>query len=223
MAFREKVPPSVLPKSHTGIELDVIREALKFKKGHTLEPKDYPLARVSIGFRQNAIQAAMTDSGQDLRRYVGHYADSAVTDTNVFITLKNRNITINSTADLNRYRIVSFQGAAKRYPMWLRNITKTSKYSEISSQETQVKLLVSGRFDVVLSDRNVFKYFSNLYIKKNKLSKNTDFKEIEFTKINPNDYRPIFKSKKVMEDFNEGLRHLKKSGRFQEIYDSYLK
>jgi polar amino acid transport system substrate-binding protein len=116
MAFGEKIPPFVFPKSHTGIELDVIREALKFK-GHTLEPKYYPLARVSVAFSKNDIHAAMTDSGKDLTRHGGHYGDSAVTYTNVFITLKNRNITINSPADLSRYRIVSFQGAAKRYPI----------------------------------------------------------------------------------------------------------
>ena len=38
----------------------------------------------------------------------------------------------------------------------------------------------------------------------------------------PLDYRPVFKSEKIRDDFNEGLQNLKDSGRYQEIYDFYL-
>ncbi len=35
-------------------------------------------------------------------------------------------------------------------------------------------------------------------------------------------YRPVFRSKKIRNDFNLGLAWLKKSGRYNEIYDKYL-
>jgi polar amino acid transport system substrate-binding protein len=222
MAFGAKIPPFVFPKTHKGIELDIIREALKFK-GHTLEPKYFPLARVSVVFKNIDIMAVMTDSGKDLTKYGGHYANPAVTYSNVFITLKNKNIKIQSEKDLEFYSIIAFKGAAKRYTKWLKDISKTDRYVETNSQQTQVKLLISGRYDIVLSDSNIFKYFANQYNKKNKVGIKQEFREFEFTQINPKDYRPIFKSKKIRDDFNEGLKHLKETGRFKEIYKTYLK
>jgi len=38
----------------------------------------------------------------------------------------------------------------------------------------------------------------------------------------PLDYRPVFKSQEIRDDFNEGLQALKSSGRYQEIFDAYL-
>jgi polar amino acid transport system substrate-binding protein len=47
--------------------------------------------------------------------------------------------------------------------------------------------------------------------------------EQDFTTPNPLDYRPVFRSAAVRDDFNEGLRRLKTTGRFQAIYDRYLR
>lgn len=43
MAFGEKIPPYCFPESDSGIELEVIGEALAFR-GHRLMPRYYPLA-----------------------------------------------------------------------------------------------------------------------------------------------------------------------------------
>lgn len=222
MAFGEKVPPYVFPETHKGIELDIIKEALAYK-GHSLSPKYYPLARVALTFNDPEINAVVTDSGTNLSNNGGYYAKPAVTYSNVFITLKESQIRITNPKDLSRYSVVSFQGAAKRYPYWLDSISKSKRYLEINSQETQVKLLISKRYDIVLSDKNIFKYFSKLYSEANQHVHTKTFNEIEFIELNPNNYRPIFKSKKVRDDFNEGLDYLKSSGRFQEIFNQYLK
>lgn len=71
MAFGEKIPPYCFPESDTGIELEVIGEALAFK-GHKLKPVYYPLARVPVAFRQGKVDAAMTDLGQDLSQFGAH-------------------------------------------------------------------------------------------------------------------------------------------------------
>ena len=64
MAFGEKIPPYCFPESDSGIELEVIGEALAFR-GHRLKPHYYPLARVPLAFRQGEVEAAMTDLGQE--------------------------------------------------------------------------------------------------------------------------------------------------------------
>ncbi len=44
-----------------------------------------------------------------------------------------------------------------------------------------------------------------------------------FTIARPQDYRPVFRSARVRDDFNAGLAQMKKSGRYKAIYDKYLK
>ena len=61
MSFGEKIPPFCFPETHSGLELDVFREALAYR-GHKLIPSYYPLARIPIAFKQKHVNATMTDS-----------------------------------------------------------------------------------------------------------------------------------------------------------------
>nr|WP_037027140.1 ABC transporter substrate-binding protein [Psychromonas aquimarina] len=221
MAFGEKIPPFCFPETNTGIELEIIGEALAFR-GHTLVPKYFPLGRVPSAFISRHVDAAMTDMGQDMSVHGGYYGDPAVIYENVFITLKERHIKIKKPQDLYNLSIISFQGALKRYPDWLTMPEKIGRYKEHSNQELQVQTLYRGRYDVVLSDRNIFRYF----MLKRKNDTGEVLKEIdihEFIQLNPLDYRPLFRSPQIRDDFNIGLQLLKQSGRFQDIYDKYLK
>ncbi len=221
MAFGEKIPPFCFPETNSGIELEVIGEALAHK-GHSLVPHYFPLARVPYSFTTKVTDAAMTDMGQDLSKHGGHYGDPAVIYENVLITLKHRELKIETPSDLGGLSVMSFQGTLSRYPDWLAQPNKVGKFRAHSNQELQVKNLYRGRFDVVLSDRNIFKYFM-LKRKKETGNPMQEVQEHIFTTLNPLDYRPIFRSKKIRDDFNEGLKFLKENGRFQKIYDNYLK
>ncbi len=221
MAFGEKIPPYCFPETNTGIELEVIGEALAYR-GHVLKPRYYPFARVPFSFKAGEVDAAMTDLGQDLALYGGHYGNPAVFYDNVFITLKARNLKIREPSDLKGLSVIAFQGALNRYPLWLDPVAKAGNYHEQPDQETQVLSLDKGRQDVVLSDRNIFKYFS-LKLKKERNFQQQPIEEHRFVELNPNDYRPIFRDLKVRDDFNAGLEHLRQTGRYQAIYDKYLK
>ena len=220
MAFGEKIPPFCFPESNSGIELEVIGESLAYK-GHRLVPHYFPFARVPVAFIGHQVDAAMTDLGRDMTKEGGHYGDPAVFYDNVFITLKARHLHIEKPADLRGLTVISFQGAANRYPDWLGPLRRTDGYFEENDQSLQVKTLMKGRYDAVLSDRNIFKYFSL------KLAREgfpvQEIEEHAFTKVNPMDYRPVFRDPQVRDDFNEGLKHLKQTGRYQQIYDRYLK
>lgn len=100
-------------------------------------------------------------------------------------------------------------------------VIKEGTYYEKNEQALQVLQFFKGRVDVVVSDRNIFKY----YFIQSKMTKATfsDFKVHPVIKEDPLNYRPIFRSKKVRDDFNLGLIHIKKNGRYQAIMDKYLK
>ncbi|MBA6392115.1 ABC transporter substrate-binding protein [Colwellia sp. BRX10-3] len=220
MAFSQDIPPYIFQKHNKGIEIDIISAALAYK-GHKLNPLYFPLGRIPLVFSQGLVDAAMGDMGEDLTLAGGFYADPAVIYDNVFITLKSRAISIKTPEDLNSLSVVSFQGAEKRYPKWLKKVNEEKRFYGISDQLTQVKLLQFGRYDVVLSDRYIFRYF----VKQMKLMnvlESSDVEEHKFTTADPKNYRPVFRDKKIRDDFNLGLKKLKTSGEFQKIYDNYL-
>jgi len=221
MSFGEKIAPYTFPESNSGLVVEVIREALAFK-GHVLVPEYYPLARVPIAFKDKWVDATTTDLGEDLTVLGGYYGQPAVWFDNVFITLKENNISIKTPEDLKKLSIISFQGAIKRYPKWLDAVDQAGNYYEQNNQETQVISLDKKRVEVILSDSKIFKYYT-LKLKK---EKGFDLKETEehhFVKLNIMDYRPIFRDEKIRDDFNEGLVHIKKTGKYSEIFNKYLK
>lgn len=221
MAFGDRIPPFCFPETNSGIELDVMREALAFR-GHTLKPVYYPLARVPLSFRDGKVDAAMTDGGNDLRAHGGFYGDTAVVYDNVFITLAERNLRIRTPEDLAGLTVISFQGAEKRYPKWLDAVVFSGRFFPQNNQTLQVKTLELGRYDVVLSDRTIFKYFSRLEAQEQGHPMKP-VTEHEFTTVNPMDYRPVFRDPKIRDDFNAGLKHIKANGRFKAIYDRYTR
>lgn len=220
MAFGDRIPPFCFPETNSGIELEVIGEALAVR-GHVLKPVYFPFARVPQEFKAGIVDAAMTDGGQDLTPYGAFYGDSAVVYDNVFITLAERKLNIRQPADLAGLTVISFSGAEKRYPQWLDAVVKAGHFTAQNNQALQVKTLEMGRYDVVLSDRTIFRYFTQQQAQ----AQGHPLKPTvvhAFTTVNPQDYRPLFRDRQVRDDFNVGLKQLKASGRFQAIYDKYL-
>lgn len=220
MAFGEKIPPFCFPETNSGIELEVIGEALAYR-GHVLKPQYFPFARVPIAFKGRMVDAAMTDLGEDLTSAGGWYGDPAVLYDNVFVSLKERHLVIRGPQDLRGLRVIAFAGAAKRYPDWLGPVKEAGLYFEQNDQALQVLTLEKGRYDLVLSDRNIFKYFS-LQLKREHGVPLKPTQEHGFVKLNPLDYRPVFRDSHVRDDFNAGLKHLKDTGRYNAIYQKYL-
>ena len=221
MSFGEKIPPYTFPETNSGIELEVIGSALAYK-GHILKPSYYPLKKVPQAFKDALVDAAMTDLGEDLKPYGGHYAKPAVWYNNVFITLKEQELSIKDPQDLESLVLTSFQGAVKRYPKWLRLVKENYNYFEQNNQELQILVLHKKRVDVILSDINIYKY-NVIQLKKERGFIPKPVEMHNFVKLNLMDYRPIFRDKQIRDDFNEGLEHIKKTGSYQRIYDKYLK
>lgn len=221
MAFSQEIPPYIFQKLNKGIQIDVISAALAHK-GHTLKPLYFPLGRVPIAFKGELVDAVMGDMGVDLKSSGGFYADPAVIYNNVFYTLKSKNLSINKPSDLDELRVVSFQGAENWYPKWLNKVQDEKRLYGISDQLTQVKLLHYERYDVVLSDRYIFKYF----VKEMMLMSGLEIHEVDehkFAEMDPEHFRPVFRDKEIRDDFNLGLAKIKENGQFQSIYDKYIK
>ncbi|WP_127717159.1 ABC transporter substrate-binding protein [Halobacteriovorax sp. HLS] len=221
MAFGEKIPPFCFPETDSGIEIEVIRAALAVK-GHKLIPIYYPLSRITYAFKQKEVDATMSDLGVDLTHFNGHYAQPAVFYNNVFVSLKKNNFIIKRPEDIKNLTIISFQGAHKRYPHWISQKLDDQLYFEKNDQEVQVKLLFKERYDLALTDISIFKYYKAKLLQK-KLITDKEYTIHTFSKVDPLDYRPIFNSPTLRDDFNSGLVEIKKSGLYDSIINKYLK
>ena len=68
---------------------------------------------------------------------------------------------------------------------------------------------------------NIFKYFS-LQLKKTGNLSPKPITEHQFVELDLNNYRPVFRDSDIRNDFNLGLKHLKDSGRYDQIYTHYV-
>jgi len=222
MAFGDNLPPYILSASDAGIEVEIVRAALAYR-GHVLRAKFLPMGRIPFAFIAGTVDAIMMDVGMNMEPRGGYYAMPPVLYDNVFYTLRSRHLSIATPDDLKGHSIMAFVGAARRYPEWLAARSHVPAYSERNNQAVQPLLLALGRYEVVLSDRAIFRYYTLLYQRAHPGFVMPALDEHAFTRANPNDYRPVFRDASVRDDFNAGLIYLRKIGYDRAIYDRYLK
>jgi len=189
MIFGKSLAPYIIEESNSGVELSIIKEALALE-GHELVPVYTQLKRVAFMFDQDKVDAAHRYIKKRKQKSSIFYGNVTLEYHDAFFTLHERNIVIESPSDLKDYTLLSFQDAKKHYPRWL---PENYKHSQTSSQINQVKLLQLGLVDIVLSDKNIFNYNSQLY----SLSFDGVLKGMRMHIFTPPyKYNPVFKKKK---------------------------
>lgn len=221
MAFGDNLPPYILVGSGSGIEVDIVREALAHR-GHVLQPQFMPMGRIPVMFTARKVDAIMMDVGEDMAAAGGAYGEPPVLYDNVMYTLARRHLALKKPQDLDNLWILAFVGAGKRYPHWLGKREHTPFYSERNNQAVQPLLLALARYDVVVSDRTIFTYYLR---QQQKVDPSFRMPAVDIHRLpppDPRDYRPVFRDAAVRDDFNAGLAWLRSSGRYGAIYRRYL-
>ncbi len=208
------LPPYIIQDSNTGMEYEVVKEALAVK-GHILKMKYVPFVRVAVDYKKYDGAVTINESSG----VEGQYSDVVMTYQNYAISLKAKNVQINGISDLSDKRVIAFQNATKYLgPEFKATVSGNSEYKEEGKQILQVKMLYSGRTDVIVTDVNIFKYF-----RKQVTDMETDA-PIIFHEIFPaTDYKALFNDSDLRDAFNQGLVELKASGRYEAIKNSYIK
>ncbi|MBL0319350.1 MAG: transporter substrate-binding domain-containing protein [Alphaproteobacteria bacterium] len=216
VAFGQSVPPYIIQDSNSGIEMDIIREALAYK-GHKLIPVYVTFSNITSSFIDKNVDAVATVNdkiGMD-----GYFSDVVITYKNYAITLASNKLKINSINDLRKGKVSAFQ-LATRYlgNEYATAVLENPDYREKQDQIIHVKLLYDNQVDAVITDKAIFQYYTRKL--KNKISTHQD---VTYHQIFPwNDYKTIFRDKVLRDDFNEGLKNLRTSGRYKKIFVEYL-
>ena len=210
------LPPYVISDQNKGMELDIVRESLALK-GHKIVPVYVPFKRVASSFNSGATDGALTvNESSSIKGAI--YSDSHITYQNVAISLASKGFEINSIEDLGSYSIVAFQHATQYLGDEYADMAKKNpKYLEKARQHMQISLLFSKRIDVVVMDINIYKYYKKLETRVN-TNLNVDIFEV----FEPTIYKVAFRDEAIRTDFNEGLKALRESGRYQQIIESYI-
>jgi len=207
--------PYNIPEKNCGIEMDIVREALEMK-GYRVKTKYVPFARRIREIAEGEVDGVLTvneNSGLDV-----FLSDPHIACDNVAVSLKKNNFKIEKIGDLKDKSIQTFQNAKKYLGKeFVAAADASPDYREISKQELQINLLYGNRVDVIVLDKNIFYY----HRKRNKMvdiSQPIDMWYI-FPKVL---FRVGFVDKKVRDNFNDGLKQLYSSGRYDEIINKYI-
>ncbi|MFC3530619.1 substrate-binding periplasmic protein [Vogesella facilis] len=216
VAFGESLEPYAIPPLGSGIEVDIVREALQ-QQGLQLKPLFLAQKRLpyALGSKEmDAVATMLPNYGVN-----GAYSEPYIQYQDKAITLAERNLAITSIGDLARYRVLGFPLASQYLGSAFRQLTQQHPaYSETGNQLDQNRLLFRGSVDVVVADVRIFSYMNRRM--------QSDFHEtprpVHYHNLFPQlSYRVLFRSPQQRDAFNHGLRQLQQSGRYQQIIDKY--
>lgn len=210
------LPPYIIQDSDSGIEAEILNQALP--PSYKVKLSYLPFARVKVSLSDGSADA-VTPVNESAGIKNAFYSDSHITYQNVAITLKSRGLKINSVPDLGKLRLVAFQDATLYLgPEFAAMAKANAGYNELAAQENQVKMLFAERTDAIVMDINIYKYFKSK-IKDIDVSKEVTIAEI----FPPTNYKVAFKNKDTAALFNTGLAKLKSSGKYTAILSKYTK
>ncbi len=81
-------------------------------------------------------------------------------------------------------------------------------------------MLLSGRTDVAIMNKSIFRFYKNKLISEGKVSAKVAV--VLDNLFEPTRYRTAFIDHHIRDAFNQGLKILRESGRYDEIYENYI-
>lgn len=209
--------PFAIPETKTGLMVDIIRAAFD-ECGRQTEFLFLPNARIPMEFSSQHIDVStMSKMDHTAGVYFSHWP--VLTFLNDAITLKRRNLPIQTIADLRRYRIVAFQGAHLYLePEFAAMAAANKQYSELSRMPSNMLLL--QHTDVIVSQPDIFRYSLKEDAAVGGLPA---YGEIQYHPVfsKGNQYWFAFHSATMRDQFEAGLAALYSSGKINSIFAKY--
>ncbi len=209
-------PPYIMESGAAGLDYEIAKQALAASGyqlvGHML-PQTRALAMLRAGQLDGLLSITEGIGGQD------YFTDNYIIYQNVATTLARRNLKLQQIEDLSSYSVAAFQNASVVLgDRFSQVVSGHSDYREVPSQITQNKLLFTGRVEVVVGDRLIFRYFSRMLEPKIDASQ-----AVTFHRIFPESpRRAVFRDARVRDAFNAGLKTIRANGTYDAIHKQYL-
>lgn len=208
-------PPYVIEKTQSGFELDVITSILK----QLNKQPNYifvPFGRSERMLNEHDIDMILTANKQIIGDKA-YLSEPYITYQNVAISLKKNELLIDSIKDLANYSLATFQSAHKVLGSEFAKSAELSPvYIQIIKQEHQLDMLFKERVEVIIMDKNIFRYMFEKYYP------GKDFDQLTIHKVFPESpYSVAFKSHFSRNNFNQQLEVFLSSIQYQALIEKY--
>lgn len=211
------LPPYVIQEKNTGMEFDVVAQALA-DAGHTMKPVYLPFARVPLAMQGGEVDAAMTTNESSSIK-AAHFSDSHIAYQNFAISLKKNDLKIGAVEDLGKHSVAAFQNATQYLGDKFKKMAEGNKrYTEYAQQVKQNQMLYAGRVDVAVGDRNIFNFYNADARKEGSdVAQAVSYHEI----FPPTHYKVAFRDEAMRNTFNAALKKMRSDGRYDAIMKKY--
>jgi polar amino acid transport system substrate-binding protein len=214
VAISLDIPPYVMDKAARGIEVDIVRQALK----------DYSLRFIQLPYEelQTAVQKKQVDvslgvqpGGEGV-----HYSADFINFVNYAISKKSEGLRIDSVADLRDHRVLTWENAylelgGEFEAMFSPQSPQRKNYIEVADQEEQVRRFWEGKGVVIVIDRSIFGYFSG------KMGHETGEASLHAIFPPVTNFKAGFRDVAVRNRFNEGLAAMCRNGEYARLLHRY--
>ncbi|ASM52152.1 hypothetical protein PESP_b0618 [Pseudoalteromonas espejiana DSM 9414] len=208
IAASATIPPYVIEKTDSGIQLDIIKAALV----------EQGVSNIVVIYMSNKRAEQQLHSGgvDILLNYAGkigtgiYPSKSVLSYQNVAISLKKKNYKISTVLNLNNKSVLGFQNATAYLPShFAKQVSQFATYEEVVNQRAQIDRLMKEWVDVIVLDKRIFYYYNNDYPHSLPVSVHTIF---------PKAPRPAyFNNPLLQQTFDKGLLAIKQSGKYQQL------
>ncbi len=201
----------------SGFEVDIVRESFALK-GYEVKFIPQPLKRTKLSFNEKQVDGVLTIKKHYPQVKGTFLSDDYITYHNVAVTLAGENMNIDSINDLAGKKIIAFQQAqfalGKKFQAM---VNENPDYMEMASQENQIGMFFYKRTEVIILDDLIFKYYK-IKLKNIPTEQAVTFHDI----FEKSSYKIAFQKQKVRDAFNQGLKTIRSSGRYNKIIKSYI-
>ena len=223
VAFAHFKSPFVMGDSPKGLEIDIVRKAMKYV-GYKIQPVLFDHNMLLTSVKRNLVDAAATVSETDPDLF---YSKPFIHYQNVAISHQSDHLTIHNIEDLEGLKIVAWGNAHLHLgPLFNQLFSKETitaanrYYSENYNQLSQCKMFWLHRAQVILIDKTIFGWCNRELKGQVKMDDTPVMHHIFGDRTN---YPVAFHSEKLRDAFNAGLEKVKASGEYKMFYQKYIK
>lgn len=208
------VAPYVIQKpdgSLGGLEYELIAAAMQ-AGGLDFHTELVPFGRLSEDFRHGMFDGiAPANAAMGLP---GCLSRTLLVYRNTAFALAGRTLPLQAIADLAGYDVMAFQNAHRILGGAMADVqARNPRYREVANQMLQVRALFSGRTDVVIMDRRIFRYLMH----SPEIGIDTSAALQEFALFPPTEYSVAFRRAELCAAFDHGLEAIRRNGSYDQI------
>jgi polar amino acid transport system substrate-binding protein len=214
VAIAPDIPPYVMNKATSGIEVDIVQDILA---GYTLHFIQLPFQELEVAVAQKRADVVVSVQGVEKGAF---YSKAFISFANYAISKKAAGLDIERVADLKNHQVLAWQDAYLELGPAFRELfapesPQRRNYVEVANQREQMRMFWQSKDAVIVIDRSIFSYLSE--------EMGHSMREVSLHALFPavSSFKVGFKDAAVRDAFDRGLTELCQNGKYAKVLTRY--